>query len=213
MKINKYLFGITLWASLAISASAAQELKNKDAICLYNADMHCEVQFNMRKSASAYYRVQQFDPSQRDWVILDDVQRPWQTGDTVEGGHFYRVVGCNDVRGSAACKTSRLFWAPIIIPENAIPSRVQMLDEDGSPSWATVSADASLDEKLRQLNVYKMLYGLALVDGQMDANDMTSPVPHSHDPGFPHTENLIHHAVYEQYNAFVNHVRDSREQH
>lgn len=213
MKFNKDLFVIMLGASLAMSASATQELKNKDAICLYNANKHCEVQFNMRDSGSAYYRVQQFDSSQHEWVTLDDVQRPWQVGDTVEGGHFYRVVGCNDVRGSAACKTSRLFWAPIIIPESAIPSRVQMLDEDGSPSWAAVSADASLDDKLRQLNVYKMLYGLALVDGEMDGNKMTPPVPHSHDAGFPHIENLIHHAVYEQYNAFLKHVQDSRVRH
>lgn len=170
----------------------------------------------MHKSGAAYFRIQQFDSNAAGWETLDAADRPWQQGDTVESGHFYRVLACDDEAGTVGCKKSRLFWAPTIVPESAIPSRIQMFDLNGASDWARVDSDASLDSKLRQLNVYQMAATFGMVGGNIRGK-MTRASDHDHAvdeyaEGVAHLENMIHHDVFQQYAAMKDVAKAARKQ-
>ena len=128
-------------------------------------------------------------------------------GDTVEPGHVYRVVGCDQMAVDQHCIRSRIFWAPVVLPKQNIPASVRMIDDQGQDTWAAVSENLSIADRLRQLNVYRFVDILSRNE-QLSANDMTPPPEHSHEPGFPHKENLIHHDIYQQFEAFRRYARD-----
>ena len=214
MKASNIIFAVVLALLFAASANAGGDSHIKNAHCTYNASNECEVKFDKVKfdksnSRANSYRIQQFDSNTADWVTLDHDDRAWQQGDTVEGGNFYRILACAGKRGKTHCKRSRLFWAPTIIEESAIPSRVQMFDLDGASEWARVDSTATLDSRLRQLNVYRMTATLGMVGGNIHGK-MTPPVEHSHDEGFAHLENMIHHDVYQQYTEMKKLVEGNR---
>lgn len=198
------LVAVVLSLLHASAALAAQDMKNKDAICSLNADDQCEVKFNLANSGKAYYKVQQFDDIDGSWANIGDHNVPWKNGDTVESGNLYRVVGCDDMDGTQECLRSRVFWAPIILPAGDIPSRVKMSDSEGGEVWADISKNLGVAEQLRQLNVYRMSDIVSRSGGQI-SDAMTKPATHSHDPDFPHDENMIQHDVYQQYSELMTH--------
>lgn len=215
MNKSKSNSAAVLMLLFSVSAIAGDKLKNRDALCNINAHNKCEVRFNMKKSGAAYFRVQQFDSNIAEWETLDAAHRAWRSGDTVESGHFYRVLACDDEQGTVGCKKSRLFWAPTVVPESAIPSRVQMFDLDGASEWARVDSEASRDSKLRQLNVYQMAASFGMVGGNIRGK-MTRPLDHDHDEdenveGVAHLENMIHHDVYQQYSAMKEVAKAARQ--
>lgn len=198
------LMTLTLSITLASVAFGAQLLKNKDALCDVTDDGRCAVRFNIANGGKAFYRIQRLDELRGAWVMLGGQDEPWRQGDTVEAGSLYRVLGCNDIEGTRGCLPSRAFWAPIIIPGGDIPSRVRLADGSGGEEWAAISAEAPDAERLRQLNVYRISDVLTRTSGLIDTR-MTAPVEHRHETGFPHDENMIHHDVYQQFNALQEH--------
>ena len=172
-----------------------------------NADGQCVVSFNLANSGKAYYKVQQLDEIDASWVNIGDHNVPWNEGDTVESGNLYRVAGCDDLDGTRGCLYSNVFWAPIILPADEIPSRVKMSDEEGGEVWADISKNLSPVEQLRQLNVYRLSEIVTRVGGRI-SDSMTRPVEHSHDPDFPHDVNMIQHDVYQQYNELLTFFSD-----
>ena len=197
---------MTLVVSIALAPVVcdAQPLKNKDAMCSVTVGGRCEVQFNVANGGKAYYRIQRLDELSGAWVTLGGQDEPWQKGGTVEVGSLYRVLGCNDIAGTRGCLPSHVFWAPIIVPGADIPSRVRLADGNGGEEWAAISTGAPVVERLRQLNVYKISDVLTRTSGLIDTR-MTSPAEHSHEAGFPHDENMIHHDVFQQFNALQMH--------
>jgi len=192
------------------TARAEGVLKQGDALCTMNGDGGCVVEFNLAAAGSAYFRVQRLDALDGSWTSVGDHGQPWQDGDTVEGGHLYRVVGCNDPDGTRGCSHSRVFWAPAMPAEADIPSQVAVADGEGGEVWAAITGTEPRAEQLRQLNVYLLSDLLTDVGGVPGAR-MTEPAEHSHAAGFPHDENMIHHDVYQQFNLLQERLLDDAE--
>lgn len=111
-------------------------------------------------------------------------------GDGIKGGHFYYMVGC---RGELDCQTSGLYWAPDIRLE--YPDHVDF--GDGEP---VAIQKSTYDEATREWNMYLFLAVAERLDPALFELEMIPPEAHiDGDPLFPHTENVIHHTVYQIY--------------
>ena len=62
----------------------------------------CVVEWTWRRAPRAYGWIQQFDHASARWrsVSLAPSSRSGVSQETVEDGHLYRVLGCDDPRGS-----------------------------------------------------------------------------------------------------------------
>jgi hypothetical protein len=102
------------------------------------------------------YTVEKLNPDSGRWNIIHakdamhlSARRP------VQGGHLYRVRGCNggSRRFATDCVSSRVVWAPVYLPEQQIPHEVI----DGSGQVMTVDKSAPYEEQIEQYNVYVLV--------------------------------------------------------
>lgn len=190
--------------SLAVMLMAASangtDLNNRDAYCALEIPGACAIRYNLASGVKRYYKVQQLDELNGQWRTLTAYDDSVANGSLVEPGYIYRIAGCNDRYLSDDCLFSRVFWAPVVLEEAEIPGRVRMTLDEGGEGWAMISKESKPVDQLRQLNVYRFSEVMSRAGGLLEAR-MTRPVPHSHDPTARHDENLIHHDVYQQFNA------------
>lgn len=123
----------------------------------------CRVSWSWDRAPHAYAWLQQYDPSAQAWrsLALVSAARGGVSQDTVEDGHLYRVLGCDDSKGGAQCSSTTVFWAPYR------PATVDDIPEVVAGRYGdrhTVSKNLPYEVQVAQYNVYQLMLHLEDLD-------------------------------------------------
>jgi hypothetical protein len=177
-----FIAGLLLFAACVSNAADDTVVTEGIATCRATSAQpaECLVEWTWRRAPRTYGWIQQFDRATARWHTMSLVSsaRSGVSQDTVEDGHLYRVLGCDDVRGAhgsapSGCSTTSVFWAPYrFATVNDIPEVVA----DRYGSRHTVSKNLPYEAQIAQYNVYQLMLHLEGLD-RSGLPAMTPPRP------------------------------------
>ena len=116
----------------------------------------CELAWDFSAAPRTNYSVERLNTDSGQWQLVQARNAMHLTASKkVRGGYLYRVRGCNGHtdRRSKDCVTSRVVWAPAVVPEDQIPAEIV----DMSGQVMLVEKSGTYEEQLEQYNVYLLV--------------------------------------------------------
>jgi hypothetical protein len=127
----------------------------------------CELAWDFSAAPRMNYSVERLNSDSGQWQLVQARNAMHLSASKkVPGGYLYRVRGCNGRTGRSAkdCVSSRVVWAPAIVPEEQIPAEVV----DRSGQVMLVEKSGTYEEQLEQYNVYLLVRQLGSRSVQLD---------------------------------------------